>query len=339
MTPTRRLLPGLGALALIAWLQPSAADACSVCQPGDPIFSGEGASAQRAGSFNLYLEAQQLRKRSGSHPHHGEEAHDDGHEEAEHDAPPVGRDVDENLSRELNLFASWTPVDRLTLTARVPFKAVSIEQRRHDGPSETSRNSGLGDVSLFGTAVLWRNRDVLPSTQVEGRLMVEVPTGTDRERIDGVLDPHLQLGSGSWDWGLGLAASHKLTRNTLYASVFYRFNREGALDYEYGDVFLANLAVTSDALHLGGLGGSGLRGGSELNLRYAGADHVAGTRYRDSGGSMFYVSPFLELRLVPGRSERVPWLRLAARLPLGSGGLNGYQREDYVYSVGLRYGF
>lgn len=312
---------------LLVWAPP-AARACSVCHPGDPLFSAEGASAQRVGSFFLYLDTREVQKESGALPH--------DHEEEEGGA----RDTEENVSRDVTLFASWTPLDRFTLTATAPYKLIRIEEQPAGSRSSTFRNSGLGDVSLFSTVALWRNRGILPSSWLEGRLMLKFPTGTDSKRIGGELDPHLQLGTGSWDWGLGLAGAHRRTRGVMNGSIFYRFNSEGSLDYEYGDVLLANLGWTSDALEFGLLPRrSGIRGGAELNFRYAGRDDFRGQSYPDSGGSIFYASPFLELRVGPSHAERTRTVRLGARIPLGNGGLNGYQKEGYVFFLGLGVGF
>lgn len=316
-------------LASLAWFA-GPAHACSVCQPGDPLFSGEGASAQQRGSLSLYLETQQFRKQSGALAHHDET-------EAHHEDEVGGRDRERSLQRETNLFASWTPADRLTLTARLPFRSIRIREEPHDEANHTLRNSGLGDVSLFATGVLWRNRAVLPSSWVEGRLMLKMPTGKRDERVEGALDPHLQLGTGSWDWGAGLAGINRFERGSLYMSTFYRFNSRGSLDYEYGDVFLANAAWTTDGVHLAGLGGDRTRMGLELNFRSASRDRFRSRSYRHSGGSILYASPFLELKLTS--TEKSPWLRMGTRMPLGSGGLNGDQREDFIFDFGLRLPF
>lgn len=326
----------------IGWSNPALG--CSVCQPGDPLFSGDGASAQQQGSLSLYLQTQQFSKQSGALPHHDEaEAHheDEGiHADGlgEHtDEGAGGRDRERSRQRETNLFASWTPADRLTLTARVPFRSIRIREEPHDETNHTARNSGIGDVSLFATGVLWRNRPVLPSRWIEGRLMLKAPTGRRDERIEGELDPHLQLGTGSWDWGAGLASVNRFDRGSLYLSTFYRFNSRGSLDYEYGDVFLANAAWTTDGVHLAGFGGDRTRMGIELNFRSASRDRFRSRSYRHSGGSILYASPFVELKL--SSTEKSPQLRLGTRMPLGSGGLNGDQREDFIFDFGLRLPF
>jgi hypothetical protein len=318
------------ALALAFWFgSPMQAEACSVCQIGDPLYGGDGSSAQPSGTVHLYLETRTSHKESGALPHHHE-----GEEEEEEEEMDAGPGDEESWHREAALYASISPVDRLTLSASLPFRVIANEHQEPGERSSTSRNEGLGDLSLYGTFVLWRDRAVLPSRWIEGRLMLEAPTGRSDETIDGERDPHLQLGSGSWDWGLGLAGGQRFERGALYASVFGRWNAEGALDYEYGDLVLANLIATSDTLDLGRPGGLALRGGAELNWRYAGKDDFHGESYDDSGGAITYATPFLELPLAFG-AERVPWLRVSTRLPLGSGGLHGDQREGPVYFLGV----
>jgi hypothetical protein len=313
-------LASAGALAAFI---PSQALACSVCECGDPlftVFTGEGATSQRAGAVSFYLDNHVESKRSGALP--GE----DGREE--------------NVSRETRLFANWSPLDRLTLSAEVPYRWITIQAQPEIGPNHRVRNRGLGDARLFATALLWRNQAREPSTWIEGQLMVEPPTGRSRETIDGERDPHLQVGSGSWDWGIGLSARHHFIDGAVYASLFYRIDRPGSLHYTYGDALLANIAFTSDVWRYSLLGGeSELRGGTELNFRYAGKDRVDGAIYDDSGGSIAYLTPFLEFRLGSADQNHAPWLRLGMRSPLGSGGLHGDQREGLVYSAGVRFGF
>ena len=87
---------------------------CSVCQPGDPVFSAEGASAQQVGSLQLYLENRRFWKKSGALPHH--DAEEEHHEDAGHS--PSRPDREENLTHETVLFTSWTTVDYPSLSFR-----------------------------------------------------------------------------------------------------------------------------------------------------------------------------------------------------------------------------
>lgn len=322
----------LGALALgacLAWAGfAEPARACSICLPGDPIFSATGATSQERGRFTLFLDWKTFQKTSGALEH--------GHADDDHHGSPPW---EKNESQQLNVFGSWTPIDRLTLTLRVPFSFNEITEFA-DGGRETSTLSGLSDVTLSSSAVLWRNRPVLPSTWVEGRVFVKFPTGESHQRVDGVKDPHLQLGTGSWDFGFGLAGVHRLEWASVFASAIYRENTEGSLDYEYGDVVLGNLGIEvplGHALERSGL--DALSVGTELNFRYAGSDKFRGERYRHSGGAILYVTPSLRFRLPFSIGPGQPSLRAAAQIPLNSSWLHNQQSEDPVYSLGLQYSF
>ena len=189
--------------------------------------------------------------------------------------------------------------------------------------------------------VLWRDRDVLPATWLEARAFFKAPTGASEQTADGVQDPHLQVGTGSWDFGGGLAGAHRMEWGSIYASSLYRENREGSLDYRYGDVVLANLALDTPLSHwdeapLFAL----LTPGVELNFRYAGKDRFRGAGYDSSGGSILYVTPSLRIRFpLWFAGQRAPSLRLAVQVPLTDAWLNGQQDEKPVWSAGLGVAF
>ncbi len=327
----------------------SEAWACSVCLAGDPNFSTHGTSAQQKGDFSLYLELKGWRKTSG-HPmaeggHEHEEAADHEHaedhgEEAEEGHAHADEGSERNRSQRLDIFASWTPLDRLTLTLDAPFARNHIVEEVGEERTRSTL-AGFGDISLLGSVVLWRNREVLPVTWIEGRVFVKAPTGSERQKVDGHRDPHLQLGTGSWDFGLGLAAAHRMAWGALYGSVFYRNNTEGALDYAVGDVFLANVAAEVPLEHFSPSREclKALTAGLELNFRSADYDLSQGERFEDSGGAILYATPSLRIRLPWDQGDRSPSLRLAVQLPLVQTWLHNQQREKEVWSVGLFFPF
>jgi hypothetical protein len=297
------------------------ARACSVCLPGDPHFSGAGGSAQEQGSFSLYLETRGYSKQSDGLPH-GDGA--DDHEISE-----------ESRGERLDLYASWTPLDRLTLTLDVPVVWNRIVTM-HEDERTHSTLSGLGDVALSSSVVLWRDRPVLPSRWLEGRVWLKLPTGRDETTVDGEKDPHLQPGTGSWDYGVGLAGVQRLAWGSLYGSVFRRWNEPGSLDYEYGDVWLASLGLEAPLGHLLGRPELDvLTPGLGLDFRYAGYDEQDGERYEDSGGAILYAGPSLRVRLPCGVSEQKASLRLSAQIPVGQTWLHNEQYEKTVWSVGV----
>lgn len=299
---------------------PSQSRACSVCQCGDSLFSSSGTSSQPAGSFSFYLESQFFTKSSGVLAH-------------DPDEPAEPGDRERSFDRDLTLYASWTPVSRITFSASVPFRWITITEEHADGDSHEHDNRGFGDTSLYLTSVLWQDLETKPMTWFELRGMLKLPTGQSQRTIGGEEDPHIQVGTGSWDFGVGLGGGHHFERFAVYTSSFYRMNRNGSLDYRYGDVFLANLIATSEAFPI--FRGLLLRPGAELNFRYAGKDESHGLQYDDSGGAITYLTPVLEIPFTRDAEHRAPWLRLAVRMPLGDGNLNGHQHEGFVYTAGI----
>jgi len=316
-------------LAALAATDATRATACSICLAGDPVFSAQGTSAQEPGSFSIFVETRGWEKKSGLLPHE---------EPAGGDLGGGGRELEKNRSQRLDLYVSWTPIDRLTLTLDVPWAFNEIKEIEGDS-STTSTLSSLGDISLQASAVLWRNRDVLPTTWVEGRAFLKTPSGKDSQRVDGVKDPHLQVGTGSWDYGFGLAFVHKLERAVLFASAFYRINSAGALHYEYGDNFLANMGLRVPLGHATGIRTlERFTPGFELNYRWAAKDETEGDRFGDSGGSILYLAPSLDTR-IPWFDDNPPSLRIGVQIPATNSGLNGFQREDPIWSAGILYSF
>jgi hypothetical protein len=298
------------------------ASACSVCQAGDSIFSSGAAGPRAGGSVSLYLEYQGYRKASGLAP------------EEPGEAVEAGNEV--NRGRQLGAQLTWGVSDRWSLSAQIPFKSNFIRERPDEGARGNSRLTGLGDLSFTADYVLWRDRDVLPAQWLALRWFGKAPTGDDRERTDLRIDPHLQLGTGSWDLGAGLGWGYRMEWGSLYASALYRMNRAGANRYEYGDVVLANVAIETPIGTLTGLSSAESNTvGVELNYRHARRDDFGSSAYRDSGGSVLYVTPSLRIRVPGFVAERTPSLRFAVQLPLGQGGLRGEQKEGMVWSIGL----
>src|SRR5262249_995465 len=160
----------------------------------DPLFSSTGSSKQEGGSFSFYLEGLVSTKSSGVLADDPEE-------------PPAPGDRERGFDRELTAYASWTPFRRLTLSATVPFKWITIPETDDEG-SEKHNNHGFGDAALYANAVLWQDMEAMPMTWVDARIMLKLPTGQSEKTIDGDQDPHIQVGTGSWDFGFGLGAGH-----------------------------------------------------------------------------------------------------------------------------------
>jgi len=371
----RRFFAVFAAASLLLLVRADAGRACSVCLAGDPNFSAQGTAAQEKGSISVYFEVRGWEKTSGeqapAHAHDEDAAtgvaepdpeeheHEEGeeHEHAveeepaamAHAAADAGSDEEDghhehdgrerNESKRLDLYVAWTPLDRVTLTLNLPWAINDIEEIGSEDTEHFSL-SDFGDASLGVSGVVWRNRDVLPSTWVELRGWGKAPTGRDEQRVDGEKNPHLQTGTGSWDFGFGSAVVHRFDWGSLYGSAFYRVNTEGGLDYEFGDVALATAALEVPLGHATGVSAlDRVTPGVGLDFRWADRDRQHGSDVDDTGGSILYATPSLRIAL-PAFSERQrAWLRAGVQVPLTNAWLYDEQEEDPVWSVGIGYGF
>jgi len=314
-----RLLVAATSVSILCSFLATPVTACSVCLAGDPRFNSDGSSAGQAGDFSFYAELRGWKKSSAALP----------------DEEEGGEATEKNESQRLDLYASWTPIDRLTLTTDLPI-AFNENKEIEGGDSTTYRLDGVGDLAVMASAVLWRDREVLPETWIEGRGFLKTPTGKSKSRVKGVQDPHLERGTGSWDFGFGLAGVRRFDWGSVYTSASYRVNTKGSLSYEYGDVALANLAVEIPVGHTFGVRSlEWLTLGSELNYRWAAKDKYRGSRYASSGGNILYYGPSIRITFPWFEGWRAPSLRAGAQIPFTSAWLNDQQHEDPLWSVGV----
>jgi hypothetical protein len=320
-------LPSIAVVVSLACIfAPDPARGCSICVAGDPILDASGASAQEAGAFGAYLELRGWTKRSGLLPGEGGNG-------------GSAQPFEDNTTRQLNLFLSWAPVDRVTTSLQVPAKFTSIDEVE-GGETDTVSTANLSDVTLATSIVLWRNRDILPDTWLESRAFLKMPSGPSRVERHGVIDPHVQPGTGSWDFGFGLAGTHKSSWARWYSSASYRVNTLGSLRYQYGDVFLWNGALLVPLGHATGDPElARFTPGLELNFRWAAKDVYQGEAFEHSGGSILYVTPSLRYRLPWFEGRRAPTLRAAGQIPVTQRWLNGHQHEGAVWILGILYPF
>jgi hypothetical protein len=305
------------ALVCLSFFAAHLASACSVCLAGDPSYTN-GASSQEAGSITGYFETRGWTKSSGV------TSNEDGRDEME--------------TQRLDLYLSWTPIDRATFTLDVPWVFNSIDNTTEEEHTHSTLD-GLGDVSITASVLAWRNRPALPSTWVEVRGFLKTPTGRSGEEVNGEQDPHLQPGTGSWDSGFGLASGHHFEWGSIYGSAFQRWNNPGGLHYQYGNATLVNAIVDAPLGHL--LGRPALDQvvpGLELNFRYGTNDHQFGEIAPDTGGAMLFVTPTVRWRL-PWFADGRMWLRVSGQIPVTQTWLHGVQHEDPVWSVGVGYRF
>jgi hypothetical protein len=113
--------------------------------------------------------------------------------------------------------AHYAPIAGLEFSAGVPVlrKEIRIGEEREE-------RSGTGDAWVGGKYVLWKQDGTMTSDRLAVFASLELPTGEWRDELDGAAEPYarkLQLGSGTWDGTLGVAATVIRDRHRLAANL------------------------------------------------------------------------------------------------------------------------
>ncbi|HTL50480.1 MAG TPA: hypothetical protein VL219_07440 [Steroidobacteraceae bacterium] len=294
-------------LALLALALPSGAWACSICRCGDPTFNALGKEGISLPGFKLALDWEEVSKSQGSR----------------------AEEFSSVLEHRTTLFAAWSPSDRFSLYARVPFAERDLVEIE-DGGTERSNASGLADPELSAQVRLWSsqfNGDVGIRSSLFLVGGVKTAWGENDARRDGErLDEHVQPGTGSTDWFAGISGFYQLDRRSaIFASTQYRETGRNDFGYRYGSALLLNVAYEHKL-------GARWDAVIEMNYRDAGYDEVDGSGELDAntGGSMVYATPRILFDAGKG------WvLRGSAQLPLSQSGLHGLQHEEPVWNLGV----
>jgi hypothetical protein len=201
-------------------------------------------------------------------------------------------------SYHTQLSLSYQAGERLRLQLNVP---ALVRETSGEGAPKTE--DGLGDLSLFGIARLWKSE----SGRLDAFLGVEAPTGdTDGldpgEHHDAGSAPakpahataqEMTLGSGSWDVILGLGGQWATGPLAWGAEAAYRLNQEGDFDFEFGDELVWRVGPFLD-----------LCPGAQLGVEASGVhrerDRRDGQSVDVSGSDWVFVGPSLRASTASG---------------------------------------
>lgn len=166
--------------------------------------------------------------------------------------------------------------------------------------------SGIGDIALMGRYTFLKQENPDTTDILAGLFGVKFATGkTDAKTSDGseFLDSHLQPGTGSTDWLLGLSYSHSLSRFSVSANLLGTITTGGkfgdrshqfgnALNYDAGCKYRVYPEKFSPAQpqYFIALGVNG-----EVRER----EKIDGETAPDTGGNTTYLSPGVQLVLAP----------------------------------------
>jgi hypothetical protein len=302
--------------------------ACSVCRCDEGVMLCSAGSSDQAaqalnalpdkGTFRFQLRSQFLSKSSALSPDQGPNPS----AAAKPSATALTAGSEHEREYRPSLRASYGISNQLTVSAELPFSFKRIEERTSVENSATSA-SGFGDAEL---SLAWSEtfaRTTGNTWTIGFGATLKAPTGSNNSRQNGVrLDEHLQPGSGSYDWQIGIAFARIGANSSQHASVYRRFTGTNSFAYRYGEVWLYNLGLQQRL-------SSALMGTVQLDGRYASKDTQDGRYVENTGGSVLYLTPGIRVRVTPRAS-----LIANVQIPVWEN-LYGVQSEKVVLNTGV----
>jgi len=290
-----------GILSVSLTLFAGRALACSVCGC-DPAALTLGLDRPSTNSMRLAVEDRYLTKESG-----------------------LDSEFEGERENRMLVRAQFAAAKKFVAQIEVPF----FLWRDHVGPTgavdDTAR--GLGDVQVTGRYELLRTGGFVPRHVLSLVGALKVPTGANNRSIDGDIDEHIQLGTGSWDPSLGLWYTFGDHPWTWYSGGTVRLNTQNSRGFQYGNVVsgIAGVrrAFMNERFFLS----------LEADARYAGYDHGADGIDPNSGGFLGYATAGAAVAIGPDLLAR-----LQVQVPVVAD-LRGLQNEHTVAFAGLSWDF
>jgi hypothetical protein len=217
---------------------------------------------------------------------------------------------EEHWTTELTGFYGITP--EFMVMAVVPYKKgkTSGELDTTTTPvgldtAGAGETSGTGDIALLSRYTFLKNEAPDTTTVMAGVFGIKFATGNTTAKSDSgeYLDSHLQAGTGSTDYLLGLSASRSYQRFSLSANLLGTITTEGK--------FGQTRHTFGNALNYDGTGKYRIYPGAfeptkpqlfialGINGEVREREKIDGAVVPDSGGNTVYLSPGLQLVLAP----------------------------------------
>lgn len=201
------------------------------------------------------------------------------------------------FTHEMPLAVSWSPRRDWQLTATVP-----VVLKRSDVAAGKLSASGLGDMTVGFKYRFLRMDSERGTTQAALEVAPKLPTGstTLADANGTLLSPHMQPGSGSLDWRIGLTTTYTglfgFRRLVADAQVVHLLRTENARRIDMGDVTEARLWIHFRPLQTKLVGGEwfigpDLQWKQNQKMRVANVAQVSSGNDIVTAGVTTYISP------------------------------------------------
>jgi hypothetical protein len=283
-------------LIVVSLLLPSSpARACSLCACGDPMLAASDPAAMN-GTLRLQLDTEYQRIRAGTEG--------------------VPGSTDELTQWSYRLNAVFKPADSLALSVTLPIVTKSMHTLDGGMDMPTSKLTRFGDVELAARygALRWASLGTGRVQELAVTAGASLPTGDYQATVDGALvDPHGQVGSGSYGPFVGLSYLLEQGSWLAFASASWRHRTETTYfdtsSYRFGAALLWSVhaqyrPARAIAIDLG------------VDGRYARADRatdVSGnvvSPVENTGGTVLSAAPGIYVNARGGA-----WLFVRAQIP------------------------
>lgn len=306
MKCTSTLIPVAVVLNAVVQIWAFPADACSICESGDPL-AVAGTAKLDAGQTQIALSYEYLTARARSH-----------------DDPLFVEELTQMTLRPVFVFSPWEP---LSAVVQVPIVYKDFSETTPGYSPNRTRPTGLGDVDLGVRVFLLSDKDLDRGSwhRFGVSLGSSLPTGRNDAQKDGFrLDDHAQLGTGAFTPYAGLIYSFSQDPWNFFGTVHAKAPLRNGYNYRYGSALLWSLAVeyrAIDRLSLG-LGFDG---------RYALQDIRERLIVSNTGGFVAAATPMVKFNV-----SGALWLTARAQLPVITH-LFGEQSVGPTVVVGAQY--
>ena len=242
----------------------------------------------------------------------------------------AAKEQETHFTQQYSLF--FAPTQSLSFSILVPIPRRHSEQVNGLGRVTVGNQFGQGDVSLLARFKPFVVHDVENTYILSLVTGVKLPTGrTDgRDSEGGLLDSHIQLGTGSTDLLAGTSGFATTGRFAFIVNVLGSFAGKGANGHQFGNSLNYDATVRtrvwpeefeSPQFYLT----------LSINGELRGHEMQDGIIDPNSGGNVLYASPGLQVFITPGLTFELSYQRPIVHT------LNGQQLgEDYRLISGLQ---
>lgn len=234
----------------------------------------------------------------------------------------------------LPLVGLYGITEKLALFGILPILDKEMETDTVSGKIKRGE-SGIGDFTAMARYTFWKKDAPGKTMRLAPFLAIKIPTGED-DATDayGKLPQPLQLGTGSWDYSLGLVMTRQTLARQFDASISYTLKTE-ANGFEFGDEAHFDLSYQHRIWPrelTSGVPGF-VYGVLETNLIWQDNNTDQGIEDADSGGVSWFLAPGIQY------VTRRTVLELAVQIPVAQN-LNGTALEnDFISTLSFRMNF